>query len=474
MKKTTRNIIIIVAAVVAAIGIVLAIVLPIVLRKPATDEFFTVTFDSNGGSAVASITNVPYNTLITEPAAPTKDGYTFGGWFSDKAFTKQWKFNEHKVTSNLTLYASWIYNQTGGLFLILNQETNSYTVGGIGDAKDVEHLAIPETYKGLPVTTIAQNAFADNKTVKSVFIPDNITLIRSAAFSNCTKLESVTLPSGLTEIASETFYGCNKLSSVNFPEALTAIGDYAFSECASLVTVNLPASLRTLGEKAFSGCQGIETLTVDAGNTFFYSRDNGVESNCIISVTSQDNKTVNTVVVGCKNSVIPYSTSRPVTVIGNGAFCGCRTLESISIPSTVITIGDEAFQGCINLGGIIIPSSVTKIGDYAFSSCEAMTSATFIEPAQGSANTGIKEMGQEAFSHCYSLTGGFNLSASLTSIGAGLLCGCDFDRLTIAYGADASNLQAIIADGKDGNEDYTVKVTVTGANGSSTTVSGLA
>ena len=90
MSKTKRNIIIIVAAVVAAIGIILAIVLPLTLHK---DESFTVTFNSNGGSGVASIRDVPYNSKIDEPAAPTREGHGFEGWFSDVQLTKQWRFD---------------------------------------------------------------------------------------------------------------------------------------------------------------------------------------------------------------------------------------------------------------------------------------------------------------------------------------------------------------------------------------------
>ena len=43
------------------------------------NETYTVTFDSNGGSAVASITGITSGETITAPAAPTKADYLFGG-----------------------------------------------------------------------------------------------------------------------------------------------------------------------------------------------------------------------------------------------------------------------------------------------------------------------------------------------------------------------------------------------------------
>jgi len=68
---------------------------------------FTVTFDSNGGSAVAPITGLASGSTITEPTAPTKSGNTFDGWYKEAAFTNQWNFATDTVTGNITLYAKW-------------------------------------------------------------------------------------------------------------------------------------------------------------------------------------------------------------------------------------------------------------------------------------------------------------------------------------------------------------------------------
>jgi uncharacterized repeat protein (TIGR02543 family) len=64
---------------------------------------FTVTFDSNGGSAISSQT-IEYGGKVTKPTNPTRTGYTFSTWVRGSAV---WDFNNHTVTENMTLDAVW-------------------------------------------------------------------------------------------------------------------------------------------------------------------------------------------------------------------------------------------------------------------------------------------------------------------------------------------------------------------------------
>ena len=75
------------------------------LKFATTSANKTVTFNSNGGSAVATQT-VAHGSKATKPADPTKDGYTFEGWYSNSACTTAYDFNS-AVTTDLTLYAKW-------------------------------------------------------------------------------------------------------------------------------------------------------------------------------------------------------------------------------------------------------------------------------------------------------------------------------------------------------------------------------
>ena len=69
---------------------------------------YTVTFNTQGGSRIAAKT-VAKNTVVSQPADPTKEGYTFEGWYTDADCTKAFDFDT-KITENVTLYAKWKEN----------------------------------------------------------------------------------------------------------------------------------------------------------------------------------------------------------------------------------------------------------------------------------------------------------------------------------------------------------------------------
>ena len=71
---------------------------------------YTLTFDTNGGSAIDKITKDSGTTIDLAAYKPTRAGYTFAGWFSDKALTKA--VTSVKLTANTTVYAKW--TQSGG------------------------------------------------------------------------------------------------------------------------------------------------------------------------------------------------------------------------------------------------------------------------------------------------------------------------------------------------------------------------
>ncbi len=67
-----------------------------------------VSFSAGEGSKVDFQTTAA-NGSITKPADPTREGYTFAGWYTDEAYTEEYKFDA-AVTADMTLYAKWVKN----------------------------------------------------------------------------------------------------------------------------------------------------------------------------------------------------------------------------------------------------------------------------------------------------------------------------------------------------------------------------
>ena len=86
-----------------------------------------VKFDAQGGSATGDQTPASGST-VTKPTDPTREGYTFAGWYTDEAYTKAYDFSA-AVTADMTLYAKWTKNAVnpGG-------NGGSGSNGGSGDA----------------------------------------------------------------------------------------------------------------------------------------------------------------------------------------------------------------------------------------------------------------------------------------------------------------------------------------------------
>ena len=78
------------------------------LFKLAGAESWRIAFDAQGGSYVAP-RYVAKNKIVSEPAAPTRDGYTFLGWYTAEG--EKWDFAKEVVTADMTLYAKWTKNE---------------------------------------------------------------------------------------------------------------------------------------------------------------------------------------------------------------------------------------------------------------------------------------------------------------------------------------------------------------------------
>ena len=74
---------------------------------------YTLTFETNGGSAISKVTKNKGTSIDLAQYAPTKSGATFEGWYADKGLTK--KITSVKLDANTTVYAKWTEAPVSGL-----------------------------------------------------------------------------------------------------------------------------------------------------------------------------------------------------------------------------------------------------------------------------------------------------------------------------------------------------------------------
>ncbi|UKI38317.1 MAG: InlB B-repeat-containing protein [Clostridiales bacterium] len=77
---------------------------PVISVSVTATPQHTVTFVSNG--SIYSISTVEENMKVSQPVAPERNGYTFGGWYKDISCTNPYDF-QSEVTGDIRLYAKW-------------------------------------------------------------------------------------------------------------------------------------------------------------------------------------------------------------------------------------------------------------------------------------------------------------------------------------------------------------------------------
>lgn len=177
---------------------------------------YTISFNTNGGTEVEAITQ-NYQTSVTAPSAPAKNGYKFEGWYSDSALKNKYTFTTMPA-SDVTLYAKWsleTYNITYNLVGGTNNKNNpsSFTI----QSADITLQAPTKTGYNFvgwysdseyntPITKIANGTYGNIELyAKWEIITYKVTYnVNVATHSNAT---TYTVETDLTSLADATLKG---------------------------------------------------------------------------------------------------------------------------------------------------------------------------------------------------------------------------------------------------------------------------
>lgn len=193
-------------------------------------KVLTVTLLNGEGELIEKV-EVPYNGSVAPNDVLVQESdenswcFDVIGW--DKSITN--------VKEDITASAIYKYVPTDDFYFkfSLNEDKVSYSLAGLTTGSVPATTALPDTYRGLPVTRLKKNAFSSNMTLTDLYIPSSYETIESGACRNCYMLKNVTLENGVKKLGLASFSGYN-LSKVTLPDTLLDWGIMPFGTTTAI------------------------------------------------------------------------------------------------------------------------------------------------------------------------------------------------------------------------------------------------
>ena len=185
---------------------------------------------------------------------------------------------EEKAEAQKALLNLAIYNQ-GNTFSpdlsgLRYGMTNAIRTDAYGIIKTVSEDGTVVTLGSIIENGLVRRGVAgaeENTTIKKVIVEEGVGVLYDRTFRRFYALEEVVLPSTLTTIGaagSGVFQSCNNLKTIVLPESLTVLGKGSFQECTSLESINIPAGVTRIESDALRNT-GLKSVEFHAGVTYF-------------------------------------------------------------------------------------------------------------------------------------------------------------------------------------------------------------
>lgn len=235
----------------------------------------------------------------------------------------------------------------------------------------------------------ASNSILTDITGEGVLvIPEGVTQIDELTFSRCERVMDVIFPRSLERICMGAFRSCINLKRIRLSVGMAVFEEGVFENCPEIRDIILYISEDITDEAEISACickrsERFNGIEIAQNQRSFQLRDGMLISENGVLLWSEE---------GVEHAVVPDD----VIAIGDGAFKGCRQMQSVQLPFGLKKIGCSAFYRCRSLKSLIVPSSVTDIEDDSFKMCMELKKVDLPE--------GLKRIGSRAFAACKDLT----------------------------------------------------------------------
>ena len=405
-------------------------------------ESFTVSFETNGGSAIPPLTaSLLEATLIP---ATTREGYYFGGWHTDPELQRAATF-PRVMTADTTLYAKWLENTNTAYTVrhfVQNTDRSTYTLqdtepqtGTTGAAT----IAAAKAYRGFAARPFAQETIdADGSTVIDIYYDRNAYTVTFDANNGTGHTQTQTYYYGVPQPLKPNTFTNPDYTFIGW--AVSATDNPVYDNQADLLIdgdtpsgITLYAAWFYTVTAATAGSMDLASIQPDTytikvkgditQDTLAVLADK-MKSSTAASITLDMTEATGLIAITAANNA-------------KSLFAACP-LNSVTLPETLETIGDYAFAKC-GITSVTIPASVRTIGEYAFCNCSNLQSAEI---------DGADTIGSYAFMNCTSLTS--VTIKQVDTIGSNIFYGAYLSELTIESvgtieaNAFPSSLQSLI------------------------------